>query len=183
MVRASVPLATPTQWRAPRKAANSDSKASTSGPRMYCPERRTSFWRAAISSNSGSRTGLIANSGTLTRPGLQPTNDSTPALQQILIRDLAHAAPRHPHDDAARGDVGDDDRAGGDKGLFADLDRRTDHDPGADPAGAAQQRPFELELLPMAVHRVVVGEGHAGPDKDVVLDHRAGREVAARLHA
>ena len=34
IVSASVPLATPMQCRRPMKAANSDSKASTSGPRM-----------------------------------------------------------------------------------------------------------------------------------------------------
>ena len=35
----------------------------------------------------------------------------------------------------------------------------------------------------MAVHRVVVGQGYARPDEGVLLDHGAGREVAAGLHA
>ena len=55
--------------------------------------------------------------------------------------------------------------------------------PAPSAAGAAQQRSFELQLRPVAVHRVVVGEGHAGADEDVVLDHRARRQVAASLHA
>jgi hypothetical protein len=35
----------------------------------------------------------------------------------------------------------------------------------------------------MAVHRVVVGEGDPGADEDVLLDHRAAGQVAARLDA
>ena len=38
---AAVPEATATQWRAPTNPANSDSKASVSGPRMRRPDRRT----------------------------------------------------------------------------------------------------------------------------------------------
>src|SRR5690606_26957619 len=39
--RASVPLATPTPWAAPQRAATSSSRACTSGPRIYRPPSNT----------------------------------------------------------------------------------------------------------------------------------------------
>ncbi len=52
---ASVPVPTPTAWRAPDAAANSSSKADSSGPRMNQPRSmtRSIAWRTAAASGPG----------------------------------------------------------------------------------------------------------------------------------
>ena len=50
---ASVPLPTPTAWRAPVAAANALSKLSSSGPRMNQPRSMTRAIAAAIAARSG----------------------------------------------------------------------------------------------------------------------------------
>ena len=63
-----------------------------------------------------------------------------PALEQVLVGDLAHARAGTPITTRARRDVAGDHRAGGDERLLADLDAGDEHRAAADPAGAAQRR-------------------------------------------
>src|SRR5690606_31701731 len=60
---ASVPEFTPTAWRTPRYSATSRSNASTSGPRMNWPERRTRCTAALTSSQSASISGERSSTG------------------------------------------------------------------------------------------------------------------------
>src|SRR6185312_4958445 len=106
-----------------------------------------------------------------------------PALEQVLLADLADEAAGHAHHDAARRHVARDDGPGRDEGLLADLDAGRDHDAPADPAGAAEAGSAHRRLGSVAAHRVVVGRGRAGPDEDVVGDGAEGRQVDARLDA
>ena len=61
---ASVPEETPSACRAPVSASSSRSKASTSGPRMNCPLRKTRRKASVSSASSGWFWALTSSSGT-----------------------------------------------------------------------------------------------------------------------
>ena len=74
------------------------------------------------------------------RSPLLPPAGLAEALEQLVVRHLAHDARRDAHDDRPRRHVRRDDGAGGDVRLLADLDARHEHRAAADAARPPQRR-------------------------------------------
>src|SRR5215207_11729808 len=111
------------------------------------------------------------------------TPGSSPAVDQVLVGDLADRPGRDAGDDLAWADGPDHGRPRGDERLLADLDAGADDGAPSDPAGAAQDGAAQALPRRMPTHRVVVGEHDSGAEEDVFLEHAAAGDVAAGLNA
>src|SRR5690606_17298417 len=112
MMRASVPLLTPTACRTPRQSATSASTAATSGPPTYWPLRITRSNAATSASHSSSTSGVRSSIGTRVRAdvaevkgisGISPKSNalSTGADRWSSAWRPAHrSCPRRPPADA-----------------------------------------------------------------------------------
>ena len=126
-----------------------------------------------------------------------PEARSAGASSSSSASDLADLPRGVPDDDRPRGDVADDDGAGSDVGLLADLDRGAQNRPAADAAPrrivGPRRSPCRRSVRPMKLSFVVITPGamktssssveYAGdvrvrldlrqrPDRRVVLDER-----------
>src|SRR5438067_9540925 len=102
---------------------------------------------------------------------------STPAFEQVLVRDPPYHARRHADDHLARAHVARHDGTRRDERLLADDHAGTEHGPAAHSAGPAKHGPADRVGGYVAAHRVVVCRDHPGADKHVVLDDRTAGDV------
>ena len=155
-------------------ARRRSTRASCARPRSICCSATP---RRPSASSAGSRDvsfeELVAPDG---RRRPRAARRLAPALEQVLVGDLADLARRDADDDGARRHVLGDHRPGRRRRPPRRSRRRADarrrRRSGRRGAGSA---PRSGSSGPVAAHRVVVGDRHARADEDVVLDHACRR--------